>query len=849
MKKQTHILFQIILSTLIVCTSQAQVSPKRGVAYGFHSQNDIAQTATGASWWYNWASEPDPDLRADYSIANYGVEFVPMVWNDNFVVADVIADIPADAKYLLAFNEPNFNVEANMSPTYAASQWYKVEQVADAAGLEIVGPAVAWCGGAVCNGSPEWWYDEFFANCPGCRVDFIAFHSYAPTPGDLLGELSIVRKYNIPIWLTEFADWNAANEAEQIQFAQDLINALETDPDIYRYSWFAGRSAHNIVSLLGADGVLTNLGTAYMNEAYGPVYAIPGRIEAENQYRRRGTGTEATTDVGGGENIGWTDPGTWSEYLVNINQTGTYNFVFRVASNVSTGDFDIYLDDTQIAGNITVTTTGGWQTWTDLNVNGLVLTGGEHLIRLVFNGAGTNINYFDVFYQGGAPATADFTADPTSACTGNTVTFTDASYNKSGTETYNWDFGAGATPATISGIGPHDVTYSTGGQKTVSLTVTNANGTDVATKNNYITVAAPPTGCIFSDDYNNGSVDFVTGGAFSSAESNSNWVLSNTGYDQWDYILYELNDGTNPVPLNFFCAANKPILKIRARATGNCLLRLGFMDVNGRSVDNIPDIDLELTTAYQTFTIDFEGHFENFNSGNPGILDSANIDRLQFFVNPGYVSFPVTGTNGTYNTAFAGDIEIDWIGIGDNCDAPPLPVELISLEAVPEGDHSRVKWSTATETNNDYFEVQRSTDGINFTTISTVPGQGNSSAQVDYTYEDFTPLTTLTYYRLKQVDFDASVTYSQIVSVSPVTGIGEFYVSPNPIQGNEFTITITTEDPNAVLEIYNMLGQLEYTQPLNKKETIINSTELTLAPGVYLAGLKNTTYRHKFIIR
>ena len=89
-------------------------------------------------------------------------------------------------------------------------------------------------------------------------------------------------------------------------------------------------------------------------------------------------------------------------------------------------------------------------------------------------------------------ATVDFTADQTTVCQGASVEFTDATTGITGTPTYSWDFGAGATPSTITGSGPHDVVYSSSGLKTVTLTVTDDNGPAFQTKTDYINVNALP---------------------------------------------------------------------------------------------------------------------------------------------------------------------------------------------------------------------------------------------------------------------------------------------------------------------------------------------------------------------
>ncbi len=87
----------------------------------------------------------------------------------------------------------------------------------------------------------------------------------------------------------------------------------------------------------------------------------------------------------------------------------------------------------------------------------------------------------------GCGLNADFTGTPLTICQGSTVTFTNTSTGTTGSTTYSWDFGAGATPATANTVGPHVVTYSTSGSKTVSLTITDGSS-DTETKTNYITV-------------------------------------------------------------------------------------------------------------------------------------------------------------------------------------------------------------------------------------------------------------------------------------------------------------------------------------------------------------------------
>lgn len=95
-----------------------------------------------------------------------------------------------------------------------------------------------------------------------------------------------------------------------------------------------------------------------------------------------------------------------------------------------------------------------------------------------------------------------------------------------------------------------------------------------------------------------------------------------------------------------------------------------------------------------------------------------------------------------------------------------LPIELLVFSAKPIDSQVRLNWSTATELNNDYFTIERSVDGSNWEVVDLVKGQGTTAQQSDYELMDTRPFSGLSYYRLKQTDYDGTFSYSSIVSVS-----------------------------------------------------------------------------------
>ena len=240
---------------------------KRGLGYGYNSVADLKALSPGVSWWYNWAPQPDSAAVATTHAA-LGIEFVPMAWNEKDL-PKLAAEVPADAAYLLGFNEPNFGNQANLTPEAAAAAWPQITKFAQDHNLATVSPAVNYCGSPCNETDPFVWLDKFFAACPGCKIDYIAMHWYACDKSALTWYLGQFEgKYDKPLWLTEFAcldDPGDHSAAGQSAYLSDALTILENDPRVFRYAWFTGRNASSpAVDLLGADGQLTPLGQQYV---------------------------------------------------------------------------------------------------------------------------------------------------------------------------------------------------------------------------------------------------------------------------------------------------------------------------------------------------------------------------------------------------------------------------------------------------------------------------------------------------------------------------------------------------------------------------------------------------------
>lgn len=153
----------------------------------------------------------------------------------------------------------------------------------------------------------------------------------------------------------------------------------------------------------------------------------------------------------------------------------------------------------------------------------------------------------------------------------------------------------------------------------------------------------------------------------------------------------------------------------------------------------------------------------------------------------------------------------------------PLPIELTYFEATEKGSQVDLNWETASEIDNDYFTIERSADGVNFEAIDKVLGAGNSSQAIDYKTIDYNPLNGVSYYRLKQTDFNGEFTYSEI-EVVKFTSSSDITIYPNPVKD---ILNIEGVQFDDVVSVYSIDGKIVFTGNVSS----INTEEYS--NGVY----------------
>lgn len=220
----------------------------------------------------------------------------------------------------------------------------------------------------------------------------------------------------------------------------------------------------------------------------------------------------------------------------------------------------------------------------------------------------------------------------------------------------------------------------------------------------------------------------------------------------------------------------------------------------------------------------------------------ANLRLLIDRDGDGFADNDVTPISGG---TFSGDI-ITFTGVnlqnGDrftlgNTDLTnPLPIELISFTAEPNEADVLLKWTTASELNNDFFTIQRSRDAERWENLIEIKGAGTRTERMDYETTDGLPYTGISYYRLKQTDYDGQYSYSQVRRVELNT---PFYlkVYPNPSTG-VFKVSTGFDVTAANIRLVNMVGQT-IAVSLSKEDGITTLQPLSVSPGVYILQVTN----------
>ena len=224
-------------------------------------------------------------------------------------------------------------------------------------------------------------------------------------------------------------------------------------------------------------------------------------------------------------------------------------------------------------------------------------------------------------------------------------------------------------------------------------------------------------------------------------------------------------------------------------------------------------------------------------SGITGLLAQRWISGVNSWTNP----IPGTQTSITNGTTAIGITALPtWWTLSGN--ATLLPVKLVNFSGQCDGDNIKLNWTTATEINNSYFEIEKSIDGSEYSRAGLVSGSGNSTTFIDYSFTDWSASQALTYYRLKQVDYDG---HSEIFGPIAIKACHDRQLNLNAWAiGKELHLSISSDQSGSFrVEIIDVNGKQILSSELHHdgvySEHILELP--VLSSGIYLLQLQSET--------
>ncbi len=240
--------------------------------------------------------------------------------------------------------------------------------------------------------------------------------------------------------------------------------------------------------------------------------------------------------------------------------------------------------------------------------------------------------------------------------------------------------------------------------------------------------------------------------------------------------------------------------------------------------------------------VEVDGDFTAGNNTNVSIVAGGHID----------VAGTVTVGDNSNLLGLPGSFTAGGCSEGSGstfCTSGTLPVDLLYFRAEPQVDHIRLVWETASELNADYFQIEKSTDGLNFDELNRIPAAGNSTERIRYELRDEKPHLGKSYYRLKQADTDGAVRVFSIVLVD-FTGLRSSIVYPSPwANGNDLTLELNF-NPQYPLEVvlHDLSGRVVDRALLHERSA---TWPVKLDAGVYVVRITSPEYKgvNKFLVR
>jgi hypothetical protein len=421
-------------------------------------------------------------------------------------------------------------------------------------------------------------------------------------------------------------------------------------------------------------------------------------------------------------------------------------------------------------------------------------------------------------------ATVDFSASASFVCSGTDIQFYDLSSCIPNTFldttywnniTFSWTFDNGTNTFTSSLQNPL-MSLPTGSYD-VTLSVTNSSGTATLTKFGYVVSGNSPGAACTPSSNNVGNFAQTVNEVSFNTISNATSSITNVAYSDFSCTNNTIVTEGNTYQMD---------ISIRAGGSAQETVQ-AYIDYNNDGVFQVGEMVLSGSTPASSTNI------ITANITIPAGAVQGTLLRMRVYGEAGTLSSNEIDCG---SSSFVGDVEDYGIYIQSTS---PLPIELLFFDAkLVEDNIVELQWSTSSETNNDFFNIEKSRDGNQWELLEKINGAGHSNHKIDYLTFDDNPFTGLSYYRLKQTDFNGDYEYSEIRSVSTNGVLEEIEIYPNPTE-EKVTIKGSAYELSSI-RIMNSLGQqidLHKVKWLNNNSSVvIDFTDL--ARGIYYVQTK-----------
>lgn len=440
-----------------------------------------------------------------------------------------------------------------------------------------------------------------------------------------------------------------------------------------------------------------------------------------------------------------------------------------------------------------------------------------------------------------SPARADFVADRFVVYIGKPVNFTDGSVKST---SWNWNFGDGFTGNTKNPT--H--TYASPGVYTVTLSINGGGGSLTKTQTAYITVLpnrGTPYNLTSGGNFETNPNDFA--GTFSGG---TKWERGSSAVAAKSGVRSGSNGWVTNLAGNYSDNANCALFCPNYNFSAAGIYTLQFYRKNSVEIgyDGFR-VEYSLNKGDSWTILGTTGvNWYDFANGAGGTAFPAgepffNNTAASYTLASRDVSFLAGNPNVAFRLVFKSDFTVNAAGVaiddfeifGPNNTA--LPVTFGSFTGKTFADFNQLEWTTFSELNNEGFNIERSHEGKTFNTIGFVQGKGNSTEVVRYSFKDENPPSQLiSYYRLRQIDFNGKEAYSRIIALKRGVGQDELKVFPSPFTDQLSILFDSAQKHRLSISLYNLKGQLLFQKEGNMEGAIytLPFNDSNVPAGVYV---------------